>query len=62
MSASARYDTAADMEREMIAGLKKIGLSTNFTLYEYFCRECGGVVVILSTRFSGEKEFECNDC
>ena len=46
----------------MIAGLKKIGLSTNFTLYEYFCRECGGVVVILSTRFSGEKEFECNDC
>lgn len=62
MNVRPRYERAADMERGMLTDLKKEGLPAPSKLHEYFCPDCGGVVVISSTKLSGEKEFECNDC
>lgn len=57
-----RFDIADVMVREMRGDLEKLGLPQNLTVSEYFCGSCGGVVVISSTTFSGEREFECSDC
>lgn len=57
-----RFDIADAMVREMQSDLEKLRLPRNVTVREYFCGSCGGVVVIGSVNFSGNKEFSCQQC
>lgn len=58
-----KTERALEMEREMLSDLQKIGFTipSNLVFHEFFCTECGGVVVI-SSGANSLKESECRDC